>query len=369
MLQTSIKFGVVAFGAAGLALTATPQDASAQNFAGKTVEVIVPAGAGGGLTRNARRFTKNFGKHIPGNPTVIVKNIVGGGGQKGINFVYSKGKKDGTQILWGPLNFVGINMGLPGIRDDPAKFKVLGTSGGYPFITIVRKDIAGGLSSREDIVNKKGFVTGGRIPGGNLGLYSRMPFEILGIENRFVIGYKNQPKLKAAMLQNEIQALTTGNPGYWAFYVNDTLKKGQGVALFQHPSIDLKTGKFRAPTHVQGVPYFHEFYAKVKGGEPSGDAWEAYKWSSTFMAYPAWMVMHPGTPDNIVNVLRKAWLDNWNDPETKAGFRKGNKMDAILLPGDEAAALASNFNTMAEGAKRFYAKEFGIAKASRKGKK
>ena len=61
--------------------------------------------------------------------------------------------------------------------------------------------------------------------GGNLGLFSRMPFAMLGIKNRFVVGYKNQPKLKAAMLQNEIQALTTGNPGYFAFYVNDTLKK------------------------------------------------------------------------------------------------------------------------------------------------
>ncbi len=51
MLQTSIKFSVAAFGAAGLALTAMPQDTTAQSFAGKTIEVIVPAGAGGGLTR------------------------------------------------------------------------------------------------------------------------------------------------------------------------------------------------------------------------------------------------------------------------------------------------------------------------------
>jgi len=369
MLQTSIKFSVAAFGAAGLALTAMPQDTTAQSFAGKTIEVIVPAGAGGGLTRNARRFTKNFGKHIPGNPTVIVKNIVGGGGQKGINFVYSKGKKDGTQMLYGPLNLIGINMGLPGIRYDPAKFKIIGTSGGWPFVTIVRTDIAGGIKTREDLASKSGFVTGGRIPGGNLGLFSRMPFAVLGIQNRFVIGYKNQPKLKAALIQNEIQALTTGNPGYWAFYINDTIKKGQGMAVFQHPSIDITTGKFRKPTHIKGVPYFTDYYRKVKGGEPSGDAWEAMKWISTFMAYPAWMVMHPDTPDNVVNVLRKAWLANWDDPETAASYIKGNKAPATVVPGPEAEKIASNFSNMPEGAKRYFAKEFGIAKASRKKKK
>jgi hypothetical protein len=369
MTKTLLKFGFILASAAALFMIEAPKTASAQSFAGKTIEVIVPSGAGGGLTRNARRFTKNLSKHIPGNPNVIVKNIVGGGGQKGINFIYQKGKKDGTQILFGPLNLIGINMGLPGIRYDPAKFKILGTSGGFPFITIVRSDIGGGIKNREDFASKSGFVTGGRIPGGNLGLFSRMPLAILGIENRFVVGYKGQPKLKAALLQNEIQALTTGNPGYWALYIKDTLKKGQAIALYQHPSIDSKTGKFRKPTHVKGVPYFTDYYRKVRGGEPSGDAWDALKWFSNFMTYTGWMVMHPDTPDNITALLRKSFIDNWKDPSTQASFIKGNKMSPIVVPGLEAQKLASNFKNMPAGAKRYFAKEFGIAKASKKKKK
>ena len=369
MFPSSLKFMMLLVGGAGLAMLPAPQAANAANFAGKTIEVIVPSGAGGGLTRNARRFTKNFAKYIPGNPDVIVKNIVGGGGQKGINYVYKKGKKDGTQILFGPLNLIGINMGLPGIRYEPAKFKILGTSGGFPFITIVRPDIGGGIKTREDFASKSGFVTGGRIPGGNLGLFSRMSFSVLGIENRFVIGYKNQPKLKAALIQNEIQALSTGNPGYWAFYVNDLIKKGQAIALFQHPSIDGRTGKFRKPTHVKGVPYFIDYYRKVKGGEPSGGAWEALKWFSSYMIYTGWMVMHPDTPDNITAVLRKAFTDNMNDPATQASFMKGNKMSPIVLNGPEAQKLASNFSNMPAEAKSYFAKEFGIARASKKKKK
>ena len=74
-------------------MLSAPQAATAANFAGKTIEVIVPSGAGGGLTRNARRFTKNFSKYIPGNPNVIVKNIVGGGGRRVSTTSIKKEKK------------------------------------------------------------------------------------------------------------------------------------------------------------------------------------------------------------------------------------------------------------------------------------
>ena len=340
----------------------------AVDFSGKRIEIIVPAGAGGGLTRNARVFAKHFSKHIPGNPTVVVKNIPGGGGQKGINFVYTKGRKDGTQIVYGPMNFVGINVGLAGIKYVPKKFKLLGFAGATPFVTIVRKDIKGGINSREDIMQKSGFVTGGRIPGGNLGLLSRMPFAILGIKNRFVVGYKNQPKLKAAMMQNEIQALTTGNVGYFVFYLNDTLKKGNGVALFSHPSFDVVTGKFRQSPHIKGVPRFTDFYAKLKGGEPSGDAWEAYKWKVSYDTFSSSMYMHPDTPDNITRVLQKAWKDNWNDPAMQKRFIKRNKAMLVTLQGAAAAKVIEGALSMSPGAKRYFSAELGIAKKSRKKK-
>ena len=344
-------------------------NSNAVDFSGKRVEIIVPAGAGGGLTRNARAFAKHFSKHIPGNPSVVIKNMAGGGGQKGINFVYTKGRKDGTQIVYGPMNFAGINVGLPGIKYEPKKFKLLGLAGASPFVTIVRKDIKGGINSREDIINKSGFVTGGRIPGGNLGLFSRMPFAILGIENRFVVGYKNQPKLKAAMMQNEIQAITTGNPGYFVFHLNDTLKKGNGIALFSHPSFDVVAGKFRQSSHIKGVPRFTDFYAKVKGKKPSGDAWEAYKWKASFDTFSSSMYMHPDTPDNITRVLQKAWKDNWDDPVTQARYKKNNKAMLVVLQGAAAAKVIDGALSMSSGAKRYFAAELGIAKKSRKKKK
>jgi tripartite-type tricarboxylate transporter receptor subunit TctC len=117
-LRRRTKWALVGLGAIAI-IWGTAAPAEAQYFKGKTIEVIVPAGAGGGLTRNARRFVQNFGKHIAGNPTVIIKNMVGGGGQRGINHVYQNGKKDGTTLMWGPLNLAGIVAGLRGIKYSP----------------------------------------------------------------------------------------------------------------------------------------------------------------------------------------------------------------------------------------------------------
>ena len=66
MFSSSLKFVMLLAGGACLAMLSAPKAATAANFAGKTIEVIVPSGAGGGLTRNARRFTKNLSKYIPG---------------------------------------------------------------------------------------------------------------------------------------------------------------------------------------------------------------------------------------------------------------------------------------------------------------
>ena len=106
-----------AWPALGLTISGIP--AGAQDFSGKTIELIVPAGAGGGLSRQAQRFSKTFSDHIPGKPSIKVRNIVGGGGQKGINFVFNRAKKDGTQMLWGPMNFPGLLFGLKGVQVRP----------------------------------------------------------------------------------------------------------------------------------------------------------------------------------------------------------------------------------------------------------
>lgn len=371
-MKRTFLFSTAAAGALLLTSWATP--GQTQHFKGKTIEMIVPAGAGGGLTRNARRFAQFYGKHIPGNPKVIVKNIVGGGGQKGINFVYERGKKDGTMILWGPLNFAGIITGLRGINYDPAKFSVVGTTGGVPFVTIAASDLGGGVKKADDFMKAPKFNSGGRIPGGALGTYAVMSFDLLGMNYTHITGYRNQPRLKAALMRREINTATTGAPGYYAFYKNDLLKKGSATALYYHPS--LRAGSEEqirsADLDKTGILTFLEYYKKAKGSEPSGAQYDAYKWFATYQSWSNWVVAAPGTPANVMADLRKGFAATWNDPEVIDSFTKAWGLRGTTLFGDETRAVTDNFRKISPEALTYLKKVLGTSDRkikSKKGKK
>ncbi len=364
--------GTAIIGAAlGLLIALPAGEAQAQYMKGKTVSIIVPASAGGGLTRNARRFAQFFENHIPGKPNVIVKNIVGGGGQKGINFVYAKGKKDGTTLMWGPLNLAGIVTGLPGIRYVPSKFTVIGAAGGTPFVTIAAADLAPGIKVPADILKAKNFVSGGRIVGGALGLYSIMGFEILGLDYRHVTGYRNQPKLKAALMGKEIKTITTGAPGFFAFYENDLLKKKTATALYYHPSINADTGKpfLVGDLYGKNVKPFVEFYKSAKGKAPSGPKWDAYKWFSTYMTWSNALVGAPGMDKRAAAELRKGYRAAWNDPKTKAAYKKALGSLPIILIGDEMKAVFNNFRKISPTALTALKSAMGMGERKKGGKK
>ena len=84
-----------------IALAAAPAraaDAVADFFKGKTVQVLIGFGPGGGYDLYARTLARYMGKHIPGNPTLVPQNMPGAGGVKAMNYLYNVARKDGTVI-------------------------------------------------------------------------------------------------------------------------------------------------------------------------------------------------------------------------------------------------------------------------------
>src|SRR5207302_10856998 len=73
-------------------------DAAADFYKGKTVQVLVGFGPGGGYDLYARTLARYMGRHIPGNPTMVPQNMPGAGGVKVMNYLYNVARKDGTVI-------------------------------------------------------------------------------------------------------------------------------------------------------------------------------------------------------------------------------------------------------------------------------
>src|ERR1700674_4903469 len=67
-------------------------------FAGKTVRILVGFSPGGGYDLYARELGRYLGRHVPGNPAVVVQNMEGAGSLKAVNYLYNAAPRDGTVI-------------------------------------------------------------------------------------------------------------------------------------------------------------------------------------------------------------------------------------------------------------------------------
>src|SRR3990167_7249096 len=121
--------------------------AEAQSFfEGKTLRIIVGFGAGGGFDTYARLISRHMGKHIPGNPTLIVDNMPGAGSLIAANHLYKVARPDGLTVAHfnGSLA-LGQVLGQAGIEFDARKFGLIGAA--------VKEDVACGLTRASGITS------------------------------------------------------------------------------------------------------------------------------------------------------------------------------------------------------------------------
>lgn len=331
---------------------AAAQPARAGFYDSKNVTVIVNGGAGGGLTRIAQTFSAFMEKHLGNGTNMIVKNLPGGGGLKALNVYARDIKPDGLTVLWGNKNLMAVVLKSPGVHFDPSKFTMIGW---YPdtFVTIARADTGKGIKNPKDLMSAGGIVVGGRAPSSPLDLYSNLPLHILGIKYRYVSGYTAQNKMLAAIRSKEINTITTGDPGYEAFYKPTLLKSGEATALFYHSPFDYETGEplpvgDRFPTSLHS---FSDYYRSVKGKDPSGPLWQAYKWYSTFGSGTMGYLALKATPADRIAALRKAYGETVKDPAFLAALKKQiHSLPVHFYVGKEGEFLLTDYKNISPAA-------------------
>jgi tripartite-type tricarboxylate transporter receptor subunit TctC len=106
------------------AATAAPGDSF---YSGKTVTIIIPIGPGGAYDAYARLVSRHLGKHLPGNPTIIARNMPGAGGVIASNYLYNVAPQDGTTLAIITSSFANEQVsGNPQIKYDARRFLAVG---------------------------------------------------------------------------------------------------------------------------------------------------------------------------------------------------------------------------------------------------
>ena len=113
-VAAGLLVGVLLSGVLALAPSAQAQEpvqqSAADFYKGKQIRIIAASAAGGGFDLYARYLARHLGKHVPGNPGVIVQNMPGAGGLAASNHMHTRAAKDGLTIgiLQGPLTYAQV---------------------------------------------------------------------------------------------------------------------------------------------------------------------------------------------------------------------------------------------------------------------
>ncbi len=188
--------GVVSFGAGAQA------DPVADFYKGRNVSIIVGYSVGGGYDLYARTLARHFGRHIPGNPTVLVQNMAGAGSLKAANYIYGVAPKDGTTIG----TFArGLPMepliGSSATQFDATKFTWLGS--GTDELSVCVTWERSGVKTWDDALQKP-FTVAGEGSGSDPDIFSSLLKNTFGLKLKLVSGYPGAAEMSLAIERGEV---------------------------------------------------------------------------------------------------------------------------------------------------------------------
>lgn len=305
---------------AALALSAlvVPHCASAQSsfYQGKTVSVVIGA-TGGSLELAARIVTRHLGKHVPGQPNVVLQNMPGAAHLVATNHVYTVAKPDGLTLLAANPS-VGIAQltKVDGARFDLRSFEWLGSSGADGVAMSIRPDLP---YQTWDELKRSGreIVIGTTGPGSNAHDFPLFLKEFAGAKFKLVSGYKANADILLALERKEVD-------GWAAFATTIKLAADRGAVR------PIVRGRV-AISGFEGLPVDEDLATNSLGKAMMGIRAAPLAIGRAFAAPPR-------TPADRVAMLREAFAKTANDPEFIAEMKKA-KIDAHYIAPEEVAKL------------------------------
>ncbi len=290
-------------------------------FAGKRVEVIIPTSPGGGTDLFARLIADGLSDFLEGNPTIIPRQMTGGGGQLAGNWVVEQAPKDGTILLTGTgQGTLRQILKTKGMRTKMDDFEVLVA---LPVTrnVFVAKD--NGIEKREELANLqdgKGLYTAlvDPIAGISFMLQSGMT----GMKLKVIKGYEGGKDRDLAMLRGEIDIIQQISLQYES---TSKLFLRRGAIHLWNDGLVSPAGNIVRDKNFPDIPTFPEAYEQAFGKPPSGELFEAYKAIIELVGNAGKTILiSKDAPAEAKQALLKAIVKMAEDPEYSARVEKQN---------------------------------------------
>lgn len=176
---------------------------AAMDYTGRTIKIVIPYGPGGTYDKYGVVFSNHLGRHIPGEPNIILQHMPGAGGVKAMNWAYNVMPKDGLNMIVPLDNAVANQLMRPEkMRFDARGFTWLGSSNQTNIVMVVRSDT--GIARFEDLRGRR--VIGSTSGKGSTGfIFPSLVKGLFGLDIKMVTGYKGSSKSILAVERGETQ--------------------------------------------------------------------------------------------------------------------------------------------------------------------
>lgn len=302
---------------------AAAQDTVAKFYKGKTVSAIVGYAPGSTFELYLRVLARHIGKHIPGNPTVVVQHMPGAGSLKATNYLASVAAKDGSVFgMPNPVNTIEPLIDPKNSRFNPRTFVWLGSlNSEISTCAFWAKDIRtlDDLKKREVVVGATGPASGSTVD-------ARVLTALIGVRFRVVPGYPTLNDIRLAATRGEtdgfcgllVSALKTD---YWEDYKSGRMKVPVQMGLTKHKEFPNIPNAYELVTKPEDRQLFQLIFGPWSYGRP--------------------LFAPPGTAPDRVAALRAAVTATLKDPAYVAETKKIN-MEIQPTPPETIAKLVDD---------------------------
>jgi tripartite-type tricarboxylate transporter receptor subunit TctC len=320
MLQTRSAF-LLAPMLLGGALAQTTLAHADDFYKGKTVTVLVGFTPGGGFDRNARTTAAHLGKHIPGNPTVIVQNMPGAGSLTSVRAIDATMPKDGTVINVFNPGFITRSIVQPEqIKVDFRK---------YAWVGVISADFRvcygygpNGVKTWDDMMKRKEFIMGSTAKGAGNYINGATLRVVFHAPIKQIVGFPGSAEQRIAIERGELDGDCGSFNSISPAWVRD--KKIHAFVRFSEEKLP----------EIPDSAIFVNQFAKTEEQKQLLDMLNA----ADDVGRP--MIMSGQVPKDRLAIMRKAFDETMKDPAFLADMKK-QQLPATWVNGEKAEKIVA----------------------------
>jgi tripartite-type tricarboxylate transporter receptor subunit TctC len=285
----------------------------AEFYSGKQIKVILGTDPGGDYDQGGRLLARYLGRHIPGNPAVIVQNMPGAASVVAANYLYNVAPRDGTA-------FGGFSRNIPsravrGIKNFRADLRRFGWLGGTSLQHRICVALTSNPVKRIDDLFTMPLTVGSNGPGSVLQIIPSALNNVIGTKFNIIQGYKGIADVSIALRRGEVDGVCHLADYFLEGSNRDLLTEGKIRILFNAEQMPLR-----------GHPEIPSIFDRIKSEADRQVV--ALLLSGTEFGRP--YTFPPDVPADRLAVVRRAFADTVKDPEFLAAAEK-QKLDMIYI--------------------------------------